>query len=114
LGYFLKLDRFKAKDWRWLIENFKLRINHWCNRLLSLGGWYVLVKTVLEILLVYWLALAHILLFVLTKIRQLVFSFLWSGNKKIRSYHLCNGSLPRGLNFMEVGGLETSSSSTGI
>jgi hypothetical protein len=72
------------------LKNSNHRINHWCNRLLSLGGRYVLVKAVLESLPVYWLALAHIPLSVLNKIRQLVFSFLWSGNKKSRSYHLCN------------------------
>jgi len=58
--------------------------------LLTLGGQYVLVKVVLESLLVYWLALAHIPLSVLKNICQMVFSFLWSGNKKIQSYHLCN------------------------
>jgi len=58
--------------------------------LLSMGGRYVVVKAVLESLPVYWLALAHISLSVLNKIRQLVFSFLCSGNKKSISYHLFN------------------------
>jgi hypothetical protein len=71
LGYFLKLDSYRAEDWSWLIEKFEHRINHWCNRLLSLGGRYILVKSVLESLPVYWLALAHIPLSVLTKIRQI-------------------------------------------
>ena len=68
LGYFLKLASYRAKDWRWLIEKFKCRINHWCNRLLSLGGRFILAKSVLESLPVYWLALAHIPLSVLNKL----------------------------------------------
>jgi hypothetical protein len=38
LGYFLKPDSYKAEDWQWLIEKFENRINHWCNRLLTMGG----------------------------------------------------------------------------
>jgi hypothetical protein len=48
LGYFLKPDNYKAEDWQWLIEKFENMINHWCNMLLTMGGRYVLIKSVLE------------------------------------------------------------------
>jgi hypothetical protein len=61
-----------------------------CCSLSSLKHAHVLIKAVLEIQLVYWLALAHIPATVLNRIRKLVFSFLWSGNKKTSTFHLCN------------------------
>jgi hypothetical protein len=38
LGYILKADRYKAKDWNWLLSKYENRISHWCNRWLTLGG----------------------------------------------------------------------------
>jgi hypothetical protein len=83
LGYFLKLDSYKVADWHWLLMKYEHRICHWCNRFLSLGGRFVLIKVVLESQPVYWLALAHIPATVLNKIRKLTFSYLWSGAKNI-------------------------------
>jgi hypothetical protein len=90
LGYFLKPDSYKAEDWQWLIEKFENRIHLWCNKLLTLGGRYVLIKAVLREPTSILVGLAHILISVLNKICKMVFSFLWSGSKKKRSYHLCN------------------------
>jgi hypothetical protein len=81
LGYLLKPDSYKVEDWQWLFDKFETRINHWCNRWLSLGGRFVLIKAVLESQPVYWMALAHISISVLHRIRKLSISFLWSGNK---------------------------------
>jgi hypothetical protein len=73
LGYFLKIDRYKSEDWIWLIDKFEARISHWCNRQLSMGGRCVLIKAVLEIQPVYWLALANFPSLILQKIRQLIY-----------------------------------------
>jgi ribonuclease HI len=89
LGFFLKSSRYTSKDWHWLFDKFNSKIHHWCNRLLSLGGRFVLIKSVLESLPVYWMALAHIPASILKTLRQLIFSFLWSGSKKNKGYHLC-------------------------
>jgi hypothetical protein len=88
LGYFLKSSRYTKKDWTWLIDKFEGRILNWKHRFLSMGGRYILIKAVLESLPVYWMALAHIPASVLTMLRQLIFSFLWTGSKKNRSFHL--------------------------
>jgi hypothetical protein len=90
LGYFLKPNCYKADDWRWLIKKFEKRIDHWCNRWLSLGGRLVLIKAVLVSQPVYWMSMAVVPNSVLVKLRQLIFSFLWSGCSERKRLHLCN------------------------
>jgi hypothetical protein len=89
LGFFLKASRYTTKDWTWLVNKFEDRILNWKHRFLSLGGRFILIKAVLESLPVYWMALAHIPASILKSLRQLIFTFLWSGCKKTRSFHLC-------------------------
>jgi hypothetical protein len=89
LGFFLKIDRYRSADWTWLLEKYERRINHWCSRWLSLGGRLVLTKAVLESQPVYWLALANLPTSIFKQIRQLIYSFLWSGCRKKKSMHLC-------------------------
>lgn len=91
LGFFLKTGLQKAEDWSWLLAKLEKRIGHWCNRWLSLGGRYILLKSVLESQLVYWMSLAAIPISVLNKIRKAMFSFLWKGSSENFHYHLCNG-----------------------
>jgi hypothetical protein len=93
LGYFLKIDRYKKEDWQWLIAKYEKQISHWCNRWLSIGGRLVLIKVILESHPVYWLALANLPSMILQRIRQLVFSFLWSGSNKKKKFHLCDWQL---------------------
>jgi hypothetical protein len=90
LGFFLKLDNYKATDWNWLIDKFEARIKHW---VISCYLWVVtlvLLKVVLEIQPVYWLALAHVLISILNTICKICFAFLWSGVKNKKKYHLCS------------------------
>jgi len=82
-----------VEDWHWLIAKFEKRINHWFNRWLSIGDFLVLIKAVLESQPIYWMALDHIPSSVLNRIHQVVFSFIWSGCKQKKSYHLCNWQL---------------------
>jgi hypothetical protein len=49
-----------------------------------------LIKVVLEGQAVYWMALAAIPATVLTKLRKLIFNFLWSGCSDHSRQHLCN------------------------
>jgi hypothetical protein len=90
LGYFLKTNCYKAEVWHWLIKKFERRIDHWCNRWLSLGGRLVLIKVVLEIQPVYWMSLATVPNSVLVKLCHLIFSFLWLGCSERKQSHLCN------------------------
>jgi hypothetical protein len=90
LGYFLKAEKNSVKDWRWLLEKFENRINHWCNRWLTLGGRCILVKVVLETQAVFWMALAAVPSAILIKIHKLIFEFLWTGGRKESGIHLCS------------------------
>jgi len=71
------------------VDIFKERILNWKHRFLSMGGRFILIKAVLESLLVYWMALAQFPAYVLKSLRQLIFTFLWTGCKKTKSFHLC-------------------------
>jgi hypothetical protein len=61
-----------------VIIKFEKRIGHCCNRWLSLGGRFILIKYVLESQPIYWMELVAIPDSVLNKIRILIFNFLWS------------------------------------
>lgn len=60
LGFHPKPNNYKQEDWYWILRKIEKRIIHWTNRFISLGGRYILVKTVLESIPVYWLALPWI------------------------------------------------------
>jgi hypothetical protein len=90
LGYFLKAEHYKASDWDWLIAKVEKKVGHWCNRWLSIGGRYTLIKVSLEGQPIYWMALASIPTSVLEKLRKLTYNFLWSGSKEHHKLHLCN------------------------
>jgi hypothetical protein len=90
LGYHLKFEKSSFEDWRWILIKFEKRINQWCNRWLTLGGQYILAKSVLETQSVYWMALAAVPVSVLSKIRKLIFDFLWEGGGKTQRIHLCS------------------------
>jgi hypothetical protein len=89
LGFFIKPNRYTNKNWLWLLDKVDRKIHHWCNKFLTMGGRYILIKAVLESIPVYWMAIAKIPATILRSIRQLIFSFLWNGSKAT-GYHLCN------------------------
>jgi hypothetical protein len=89
LGYFLKTGAQRAADWDWLVTRVSNKINLWCNRWLSLGGRYILVKSVLEGQNVYWMSMEALPRIILNRIRKLMFQFLWTGHSEAQQYHLC-------------------------
>jgi hypothetical protein len=60
LGYHLKTGVQKACDWDWLVTKIAKKISLWCYKWLSIGGRYILVKSVLEGQAVYWMSLEYI------------------------------------------------------
>jgi hypothetical protein len=81
LWYFLKSNNYIVVDWLWLIKKVEDSISCWRHKWQSLGGRLVLVKSVLEIIIVYWLSLDHVMKNILNKIQKWCFSFLWYGKK---------------------------------
>jgi hypothetical protein len=66
------------------------KIGLWCHRWLSMGGRYILIKSVLESQAVYWMSMEALPRTVLTKIRKMMFNFLWNGHSESQRYHLCS------------------------
>jgi hypothetical protein len=89
LGYNLKLGASTATDWTWLVATFERKIGGWFYKWLSLGGRLILVNSVLQSLAVYWMLLERIPTKILSLIRKLSFSFLWSDFAGHRRFHLC-------------------------
>ena len=57
-------------------------MTNWCNRWLSRAGRLVLIKSILEAIPVYWLALAWIPESILNKTKRICTTFLWTGKKE--------------------------------
>jgi hypothetical protein len=54
-----------------------------------MGGRYILIKTVLESLAVFWMTLERVPKKVILILRRLAFNFLWNGQACRRRFHLC-------------------------
>jgi len=93
LGFFLKPNSYKIRDWAWLWKKIENKINHWVNRYLSLGGRLTLAKAVLESIPVYWLSLYKVPCTILAGIRKRIFSFIWKGNHTSKKIHLARWEL---------------------
>jgi hypothetical protein len=89
LGYVLKTGSHRASDWEWMVERVSKKINHWGTRWLSLGGRYILLKSVLEGQNVYWMTMEALPRMIINKIRKLLFQFLWTGLSENHQFHLC-------------------------
>ena len=90
LGFTLKPNCYSFHDWVWLYKNIERRINIWENQYLSRGERLILLKAVLQSSPVYWASIAYIPKGILTKIRKLCFSFLWTASKQSEGIALAN------------------------
>ena len=88
LGCRLKPLGYGINNWRWLLKTFERRISHWYYRLLSPSGRLVLIRAVLTSLPVYWFSLAPVPKYILNRLRQLIFSFLWGSTGDKHQLHL--------------------------
>jgi hypothetical protein len=82
LGFHLKPNFYTKADWNWLLTKLDKRLKSWSFRWLSRAGRLILVKSVLEVIPVYWLSMTWIPKGTLEKIRELCFKFLWEGQKE--------------------------------
>jgi len=89
LVYFLKTGSQRAIESDWLMSKLIKKVGLWCNQWLSLGGRYILVKTVLEGQPVYWMSMEALPRSVINKIRKVMFHFLRNGHSETQQYHLC-------------------------
>lgn len=76
LGFWLKPNDYKKKDWNWLIVKIEARVTHWSYKWLSRAGRLTLIKSVLLAMPVYWAALTWVPKGILDKIRRICCRFL--------------------------------------
>jgi len=89
----LKTGAQRTSDWDWLIAKLLKQVGFWCNRWLSLGGRYILVKVVLEAQLVFWMSMEALPLSVLSRMRKVMFQFLWNGHSHPNTFTFVVGKL---------------------
>ena len=75
LGFFLKPNNYRVKDWFWHIKKIEKRISNWNFRFLSLGGMPTLIKATLQRIPIYWCSLVKILASIINSIRNIIFTF---------------------------------------
>jgi hypothetical protein len=90
LGFQLYMGASPPEVWKNLVAHFEKRINFWCTKWLSLGGRYILIKSVLESLPVYWMSLIKFPTKIVTLLRRFIFNFLWNSHPGHFRFHLCN------------------------
>ena len=88
LGFFLKPNSYRVKDWHWLIKKIDKRISNWSYRFLTLGGNLTLIKATLQSIPVYWCSLVKLPVSVISSIRNKIFHFFWPSSNFERKFHL--------------------------
>lgn len=74
----------RVKTWLPLVEMFKSKLSSWRNKLLSLGGRIVLLKSVISSLLIYYFSFYLAPISILKKLKSLQINFLWGGDLENR------------------------------
>lgn len=88
LGFQLKPNSYEIQDWYWLIHKFEKKLFLWENKWLSMGGWLIMIKAVLQGISIYWMHLFLLPKAVAQRINSIIVRFLWSGVGNIRKPHL--------------------------
>jgi len=79
LGFRLKPNNYRISNWTWLVAKVGKRINIWHHQWLSREGNLVLIKSILEAILVYWMSFTWIPKRIISRIQQLGYKPLWRG-----------------------------------
>ena len=58
LGFFIKPNDYRERDWASLLEKLDKRLKLWCHRWLTRANRLILIKSILEAIPVYWMTLA--------------------------------------------------------
>eukprot|EP00253_Pinus_taeda_P025789 PITA_25789 len=81
LGFFLKPDNYRIKDWKWILAKIESKLKHWSYKWLSRADRLVLIKFILMAVPVYWASLTWVPKGNLSSIDKLCNRFLWLGSK---------------------------------
>jgi hypothetical protein len=90
LGFFLKPGNYRYANWLWLVKKVEMQVSFWVNKLLSRGGRLVLLKSVLEIIIVYWTLIIVVPKGIFSKTKKLIPLYLWLGSHGTSGIPLVN------------------------
>ena len=79
LGYRIKPCGYKNRDWLWMVDRFREKINKWTHRWLKLGGRLIMIQAVLSQLILYWGHLFFIPEMIIDNINRIIAQFIWRG-----------------------------------
>lgn len=105
LSFLIKPNDYLINDQDWLISRVERKLNQWCNQCLSRVGLYILIKSIIEGLPIYWTAITHIPRNIMDHIHKMSFGFMWRQDKDAKSFHQVPWdkiSLPNNLGGWEI------------
>lgn len=82
LGFQLNLNIDRIQDWYWFVVKTENRAKQWSYKWLSIEGRFVLIKSILMVILVYWNTLTWVPKGILARVRKVCSRFLWVGSKE--------------------------------
>ena len=86
LGFWIKPHRHWIVDQIWLVIKIEKRLKNWNHRFLSRSGCLVLIKSILEATLMYWMSLSQIARGILACIQQMCCRYPWNGQKEGKTF----------------------------
>ncbi|XP_058783172.1 uncharacterized protein LOC131657831 [Vicia villosa] len=108
LGVPLDSKRLTINNCQPLIDRMTCRIKHWCTRMLSYAGRFLLMKSVLFSIANYWLQISPLPKKIIHHIESLCRSFLWTGKDSISNKapisweHVCDPVAAGGLSLIDL------------
>jgi hypothetical protein len=109
LGLLVVANPRRCSTWEPLIDHLKKKLHSWGNRYVSLGGWIVVINSVLNAIPVFYLSFMKLPAEVLKKIIRIQRDFLWGGLKGGRRIswiswkEVCKPRCQGGLGVRDVG-----------
>lgn len=88
LGFYIKPYGYRIKDWIWLVDRIRSKINKWTHRWLSMGGRLIMIQAVLSQLFVFWCHQYYFTESIISSINKIMAQFLWGGSNLTKKFHL--------------------------
>ncbi|CAI8586009.1 unnamed protein product [Vicia faba] len=84
LGLLIRGDSWILSLWNLVLETIKKRLSGWKSRNLSLGGWLILIKSVLSSISVYFHSFFKAPACIISSLESLINAFFWGGKEDRR------------------------------
>nr|GEZ59081.1 hypothetical protein [Tanacetum cinerariifolium]GFB39451.1 hypothetical protein [Tanacetum cinerariifolium] len=83
LGLPIGKNMRRKSSWNTIVDKFKAKLSTWKENLLSIGGRYTLIKSVLRSLRIYYFSLFKAPKVIIHNLERLRFGFFWGGSDNI-------------------------------